>query len=304
MVMKNIARLLLGLGSGCPLVAVATENLPHPSFAEWTRLPADGQFIITPQYSYNYWKKYWKNHASVDIQRVSQDGFDHNTGGVRFDYRLARRWALDATVGYTSGATRFFDPNRTPRTSLGLADSQLGLRYQLATEGKPWWQPNLTARVGGILQGTYAADFPFAPGHGGSGIETAFGFTKRLSDCGFGLYGDCGWRLRNHDVPQTVFGSFGLAQTIRLSGWARGLTMNFGYAHSQDLSGPDVTGTLIDVNYSHRVKEVSRSIEGGVTLTDRDGWVYQYRMEMSMDGRNTPQRTLYGLALSVPFASR
>lgn len=302
--MKKFSRLVLGLSAGLPLVASATENLPRQSFGEWARLPKENEFIVTPQYTYNYWKKYWKNHDSVDIQRVPQDGFDHNTGGVRFDYRVAQRWALDATLGYTAGAARFFDPNRVPHTSMGLADSQLGVRYQVATEGRHPWQPNVAVRLGGIIRGTYQADFPFAPGHGGSGVESAIGFTKKLTECGFGVYGDVGWRVRDSHVPQTVFGAFGLSQSFELSGWARQLALTFGYAHSQDLSGPDVTGTLVNVAYNHRVKEVSRGVEGGVTLTDRHGWIYQYRMELSLDGRNTPQKTLYGLSISVPLASR
>ncbi len=302
--MNTALRLLPALLLALPALAPATENLPRQPFGEWARLPKDGEFVITPQYTYNYWKKYWKNHDSVDIQRVREDGFDHNTGGVRFDYPLARRWALDTTLGFTAGATRFFEPNRTPHTTMGLADTQLGVRYRLAQDRPGNWQPNLTVRLGAIIKGTYDSDFPFAPGHGGNGFESAFAFTKQLTECGFGLYGDAGWRVRDHGVPQTLFGSFGLSQTFDLTGWARSLTLNFGYAHSQDLSGPDVTGTLLNVTYSQRVKEVARGIEGGVTLTDRDGWVYQYRMELALDGRNTPQKTLYGLAVSIPFARK
>jgi hypothetical protein len=283
------------------LPAAATENLLREPFAQWTRLPKEGEFILTPEYTYNYSKRFWKNHDSVDIQRVPQDGFDQNHGGVRADYGLGKDWALDATVAYTSGATRFFSPSRTPHTSMGLADTQLGIRYRLATEGPKWWQANVTVRAGGIVKGTYWGDFPFAPGHGGSGFEPSIGFTKKISRCGFGFYGEAGLRVRDHSVPVTFFASAGASQGFQFSGWARSLTMNFGYNHLQDLSGPDVTGTLTDVTYSRRVKEVVRAVEGSVSLIDHDGWKYEYRMELALDGRNALINTLYGLAISVPL---
>ena len=57
-------------------------------FAEWTRLPKEGQFLLTPEYTYNRAKHFWKNHDSVDIQRVSEDDFEQNQGGFRADYGL------------------------------------------------------------------------------------------------------------------------------------------------------------------------------------------------------------------------
>ncbi len=301
---KNFCRFALLLGATLPLVVGATENLPRLPFGQWTELPPEKQFVITPGYTYNYWKHYWKNHEAVDIQRRPQDGFDHNTGYVRTDYSVTEALALDLTIGGTSGATRFFHPTREPQTSMGLMDTQLGVRYRLANEGKEWWRANFVARAGGIIKGSYEADFPFAPGDGSSGGELMVGFTKQICSGGFGLYGDLGWRIRDHNVPQTFFATAGASQTLTFDGWARTIRMHFGYAHLQDLSGGDVTGTLVNVTYDHTVKEVARSVEGGIGLTSRNGWHYQYYMELSLDGRNTPIKTLYGLYLSIPVGGK
>ena len=43
-------------------------------------------------------------------------------------------------------------------------------------------RPTLSVRLGGIIEGTYEADFPFAPGDGASGVEIGIGSKKKLID--------------------------------------------------------------------------------------------------------------------------
>jgi hypothetical protein len=314
--MKRTARLAVGVALALPWATGATENLPHLPFGQTVELPQPRQWIVTPWYTYNYWKAFWKNGSSVDIQRVPEDGYDHNTGMLSVQYGLSRRLALDLTVGFTSGATRFFDPDRDPHTTMGLMDTQFGLRYQVLSERSAWrfdegkksWHPNLTLRLGGIIEGTYDADFPFAPGDGGSGLEPSVGFTKELFDFGLGLYGLAGWRIRNHGLPQTLFAHVGASQLFKFDRRVRSVKLNFGYMHLQDLDGSDVEGVAkpapAGIFYEPGVKEVIRGIEGGVGITFRNGWLLQYYMEYSMDGRNTPQKTLYGLYMSIPIGGR
>ena len=59
-----------------------------------------------------------------------------------------------------------------------------------------------------------------------------------------------------------------------------------------------LVGTLTDVTYSRRVKEVVRAVEGSVSLIDHDGWKYEYRMELALDGRNPGPDTV----ITAPFA--
>src|SRR5206468_9017607 len=108
--------------------------------------------------------------------------------------------------------------NEPPATQ-GLMDTQFCLRYRLfdRTNDQPWFVPILTFRLGGIIKGTYDADFPMAPGDGASGVEASVMAAKTLRPSGFGGYAEFGYRLRNNHVPQTIFGSAGISETINLN---------------------------------------------------------------------------------------
>ena len=303
-IMRTSLKLIVCSFAAAPLIVAGTENLPQLPVPQVVSLPKPGQFIVTPWYTYNYWKAYWKNAENVHINVEPQDGFDQNNGMVSLQYGLCDRWALDLTVGYASAAARFFDPDNQPHTTLGLMDTQIGVRYQVLKEKRGSWTPNLTLRAGGIIEGTYDDSFPFAPGDGASGFEPSVAFTKQLFDFGLGLYGRGGWRVRTENVPQTLFASFGAVQNIRFDGTVQNIQMHFGYLHLQDLKGRDIKGTHrrgLDISYAQDVKEVIRGIEGGINCTFSNGWLLQYLMEYSMEGRNTPQKTHYGLYLSIPF---
>ena len=305
--MRTSLKLIACAVAVVPLTVAATENLPQLPVSQVAVLPKAGQFILTPWYTYNYWKAYLKDGETVHVNVEKEDGFDQNNGMLSLQYGISEKWALDLTVGFCSAAARFFDPDNQPHTTLGLMDTQFGVRYQVLKEERHSWKPNLTLRAGGIIQGTYDDSFPFAPGDGASGFEPSFSFTKQLFDFGLGVYGRGGWRFRNEDVPQTLFGSVGAIQNIRLGGAVPNVQMHFGYLHLQDMSGGDIGGTAkrgLDISYSQTVKEVIQGIEGGINCTFSNGWLLQYYMEYTMDGRNTPLKAHYGLYLSIPFGGK
>src|SRR5438045_8941204 len=110
---------------------------------------------------------------------------------LRLEYGVSKKISLDVNVGYTSAATRDWTPDNEPRSAQGLMDTQFGLRYRLLDERETqkWYVPTLTARLGGIIQGSYDDEFPMSPGDAASGIELSVLTTKVFSRYGLGVSG-------------------------------------------------------------------------------------------------------------------
>src|SRR5258707_6364889 len=201
-----------------PLASMATENLPRIPFAQSAMLPEPNQFVVTPWYNYSVFRKLWIGDTKTSVEVRPKKDFELNDGMIRLDYGLNQRFALDLTLGYPAAATRIIDPNNNPQTAQGLMDTQIGVRYRVLdeTQNPQWYVPTLTLRLGGIIKGSYNADFPMAPGDGASGIEASVMLTKTFSPSGFGVYADGGYRLRDNHVPPTLFGSAGISRTSKI----------------------------------------------------------------------------------------
>ena len=190
-------------------------------------------------------------------------------------------------------------------------DTQLGLRYRIfdEREAKRLYEPTLTVRLGAIITGTYDAKFPIAPGDGASGIEASAMMTKTFEPSGLGVYGEFGYRLRDHNVPHTIFGTGGLSETIRINWFIDSLTIYAGYRGLADLNGPDLTGTrvsgtpsdYINIRYSPTAKEMYQMGELGLAMTDRKGRRYFFSCGHPFDGRNTGKVNAFIIGLEWPL---
>ena len=302
---------IVALGGLLPSLVNATENLPRIPFAESARLPEANQFVVTPWYNYSVFRKLWIGPTKTSIEILPKDDFELNDGMLRLDYGLSRRFALDLTVGYTSAATRSWSPQAEPQTTQGLMDTQVGVRYRLLDEceGDAWYKPTLTLRLGGIIQGSYDADFPMAPGDGASGFEAAVLVAKTIKPCGGGFYCDFGYRLRDNHVPQTIFGAAGLSQTIQIHWFITSLSVYAGYRGLYDLNGPDLTGSqvagvphdYINLGYSRTAQEIYQMGELGLGMTDKGGRRYFFSCAHPFDGRNTGKVNNFVIGLSWPI---
>jgi hypothetical protein len=302
--------LLLGV---LPLFAKATENLPRIPFAESARLPDPNQFVVSPWYYYNVFRKLWIGDAKTSIEIQPQQDFELNDGMITVDYGVTPQIALDLTLGYTSAATRSWDPQADPKTTEGLMDTQLGIRYRLLDEREfnQWYIPTLTLRLGGIIKGTYDADFPIAPGDGASGGEAAIMIVKTTQPLGVGYYADGGYRLRDNHVPQTIFGAAGLSETLHFNWLITSVTINVGYRGLYDLNGPDFTGgrvagvphDFIDFHYTRTAQEIYQMGEVGLGMSDKKGRRYFFSCAHPFDGRNTPKVNNFVIGLNWPLGS-
>jgi hypothetical protein len=259
--------------------------------AESAWLPPAGELTLTPSYVYQYYDTFRLGTAKVTLPA----NIVQQTESLAFDYGIAPNLALDATLGYTG--TRFKPPG-AKFTREGLDDSRLGLRYRFIDETAV--TPAFAFRVGAIIAGNYDVPNtlpPINPGDKASGFETSISTGKTFGETGFGFYGEAGYRNRNHNVPDDLFGGIGLFKHFGSAG------LNVGFRHTQGLSGGDIAGTGFGTSYGFpQVKETVSFIDTGLSYTDRGGRTYQFVAAWKVGrGRNTGDATVFGFSVGIPL---
>ena len=259
-------------------------------------LPEPGQLIVTPGYNFQTFDEFF---AGTTRSKLPADLTQH-TAVLTFEYGLLRDLAVDLTLGYVW--TRFRPPGGPAFTSDGLTDTQLGLRFRLLDERRGGaWTPTLSLRVGAIIAGTYDVFFaipppPINPGDGADGVEFSLLTGKTFGQSGFGVFADFGYRVRNGHVPDDLFGRAGIFQQIGP------VTLGVDYRQVQALSGGDIGGRGFGTAYGFpQVREVDRAIDAGITFTDRGGRGYQFTYSKTINGRNTGDKSIFGVSISLPW---
>lgn len=251
------------------------------TYSVW--LPRAQELVVTPGYVFQTFDKFWLGKDKVDLG----DDLMQHTAFLGFEYGITENVAMDLTAGYVWSHTDAFGE----QSDDGLADTTFGARYRFVDEetiALPF-VPSLGVRVGGIIEGTYDENFPFSAGDGASGAEGSLLLGKAICP-GFGLFGDIGYRWRNHDVPDDVFGSGGLYATYR------SFTAHAAYRHTQGLSGKDIG----EVPFPE-VKEINQNVEVGIGFTDRANRYYQVFYARTIDGRNTGEKDILGASISLSY---
>ncbi len=279
--MKTSSQLKTALLGFAALATASAQNV-------W--LSAPGTLTVTPNYSYQSFDEFYAGTAKVKLPA----DITQRTSGLRFDYGLTPQLALDAAIGYT--VVKFSPPGASFKRS-GRDDSRLGLNYGLLAESAE--MPAVTVRFGAIIAGNYSVPTtvpPINPGDGASGFEASIAAGKNLGE-GFALYGEFGYRNRNHGVPDDLFGNVGVAKQFGPVG------LNLGYRRTQGLSGGDIGGPGFGTKFGFRgVKEVTQFYEGGVSFTDDGGRSYQIGAAKNFGKiRNTGIATVYTFSISLPF---
>ncbi len=267
------------------LASTLTSCLTAGAQSAW--LPNPQQLIVTPSISYQTYDEFWAGNTKVSLP----DDVDQYFAGIMLEYGITPVLAADLTIGYTRVETTAFGGDGEDD---GLADTTFGLRWKFLDEGQTvsTYTPTLTLRVGGIIEGTYDENFPFSAGDGASGGQVSLLMGKEFGDSGFGIFGDLGYRMRGDDVPDDLFGSFGVYKNID------SLTLSLGYRHIQGLSGENIG----DPGFTFpEVREIQQNIEAGVGFTDRGGRYYQLFYSHTLDGKNTGDKDVFGLSASIPF---
>ena len=270
-----------------------------PAWAQSVWLPAEGEFVATPGFFYSTFDEFWMGKTKVS-NPPNGESLDQYTAFVTLEYGLVPRLAADVTVGYTGTETEAFGDDSDD----GMADTHIGLRYAIWDENSA--PAALGIRVGGIIPGTYDENLPFSAGDGAYGLEGSLQAGKRFGESGFGLYGDIGYRFREGGVPDDLFGSAGVFKQFGgVFADADAITLSVGYRHVQGLSGGDIGDPGFGTEFGFpEVREINQLVEGSVAYTDAGGRQYQFTVAGSVDGRNTGDKLIFGLAVSLPFQTR
>ena len=272
-------------------VALAA-NAAHAQLSAYTA--ARNQLIATVSYQYQRYDEFWAGETSVDLKLATgfREQRQHSTF-LTLEYGIIDDLTLDITAGYSW--TEFHDGPGRDLTDDGLTDTTLGVRYRVVDERKYAWIPTITLRVGGIIAGTYDDSFPFSAGDGANGFETSALLAKQICP-GLGFYGEIGYRWRDNDVPDDLFGAAGLAVTFK------DVTLSVGYRHTEGQGGPDIGAPGFGTAFGFpQVKEVDQRIETSLSYTDRGGRNYALYFAQTLEGRNTGEKSIFGVSVSVPF---
>ena len=273
--------------------AALAANAAHAQLSAYT--PERNQLIGTVSYQYQRYDEFWVGKTNIPLKFATgfREQQQHATY-LTLEYSIIDNLTLDITAGYSW--TEFEGGPGRDLTDDGLTDTTFGVRYRAIDERKFEWLPTVTLRVGGIIKGTYDEDFPFSAGDGADGVETSVLLAKQLCP-GLGLYGEIGYRWRNNDVPDDVFGAVGLAVT-----YIKDVTLSVGYRHTEGQSGPDIGAPGFGTSFGFpQVKEVDQRIETSLSYTDHGGRNYALYFAQTLVGRNTGEKSIFGLSVSVPF---
>jgi hypothetical protein len=269
--------------AACFVLATAAGYAQSP----W--LPQSGQLVVNPWVTYQSFDRFWFGSDKMDFPDT-----DQLTVLTTLEYGVFEDLALDATVGYT----RTIGTRPGAGLDDGLADTQLGVRYRLLDEYRfdAEWVPSVALRAGAVIEGTYEENKPESPGDGASGVEGSLivgksFYTEATGE--FGFSGDVGVRAREGSVPEDFFFSSGVYKSFE-----NGLLLSFALRHNQGMSGPDIG----DPGFTFpKVKEIQGNLEYGIGYTDDVGRHVGFFVAHTIYGRNTGEKLIFGLSLSVPF---
>jgi hypothetical protein len=295
--------------AGLPRIILATENTPRPPFAQWADVPAIGQLIAGGYYeqseAYYVWQGHQRHNITIHASDGEPYGIDVRQGYLTLDYGITKQLAADLVVGATSIGWRSFNPAAAVEQTTGMMDFTLGIRYQLMREmTNSSWPPTLTARLAGILPGTYNENFAFAPGNHAVGIEPSILLRKHVGWTGFGVWGDALFRWMSNPASDQYIAAFGLFQQIKR--WE----LDVGYRHLQAITGenivlvPPVTGNpppWDSIDYPRDVREISDAIDSGFSYTTRKNWRWSFHARKVFDGSNTDSKLWLGGSVEIPF---
>ena len=291
-----------------PPAARASENVPHRPFAYWADLPEPRQFIVGLVYeeseAYHIWAA--DRYQNITVKSGGEKyGIDINQGYLALQYGIAKKWAADLNIGFTSLGWRKFDENESAQSTVGLMDSSFGVRYQVYNEllqSNMPWMPTLTLRAGAVLPGSYNQHFVYAPGLRSAAIEPEVLMRKHFGWPGLGAYGDALYRWNRTTGNDQYIVALGLFQQIK--GWE----LDVGYRHLQTLSGGDIIYDLNDpagIVYPRDVRENNDAFEAGFSYTTSKRHIrYGFHSLTVFDGNNSDRKFWVGGSIDIPIGGK
>jgi hypothetical protein len=221
-----------------------------------------------------------------DVEVPLPGDLELSTYGLRLDYTVNERVAVDLIVGYAE--SDFLAPGDFD----GFSDTRIGVNYVVHDEfTSTSGAPTLTLRAVGIIAGDYDTGSIEAIGDGASGFEIAALVGKQFTN-GLALYGELGYRNRSDGVPDDTF--------LEVNAWyAFNSTFSAGVGYfvnradgDLDIGGPGFS--------EPRFPEVDEDIElirVGASINVAPNWQLGFDAGRVIDGANTPKSDVYSVSL-------
>jgi hypothetical protein len=242
--------------------------------------------------------------STFDSFLLGSSALDSPLGGSVDQYSLRAgvtfgltEWlAVDASTGFAWVK----DDGFTGLDDSGLDDSRIGLTVGLTDdEGAV---PALALRAGAIIGGSYDTNAPYSLGDGANGVEVSLLWGKSLGDTGFSVLGDVGYRWRDDDVPEDLFFSAGVAKSFYLGGGDSSINLYAGYRFTEGQSGGDIGGPGFGSAFGFpQTREEQQGLDFALGYTDAGGRSYTLGYSHVIEGRNTPERDVFSLSITLPF---
>ena len=281
-----------------PILALWGISCLHSAAA----LAADGSpWLSEPGSGYlslSYVAQTGDEYYGASNKRPTPGGEDLEQGTLWLvaNYALADSWALDLQAGWAK--SDFTTGPGIPTTDAsfdGLTDVSIGVTWRVFDE-LITGLPSVALRAGAIIAGDYETGHINSLGDGGDGFEVSLIVGKFLSDR-VGVSGEFGYRNRDEGIPENYF--------TNLSGiWLVNSKLSIGIDYKRVDSEPGLAigGPGFTPAKFPQVEEEWALLGGRVfySFNDRLSGVLFY--SNVVDGKNTPDSSVYGATLSYSFS--
>ncbi|GAB4223972.1 MAG: hypothetical protein Tsb005_20310 [Gammaproteobacteria bacterium] len=258
-------------------------------------LPPPRSLYLNTAYTFETANRFWSGRNNMPLQAPIKV----RTLWLGFDYGIAENLALDFITGYTNSS----NPAATRSNFDGIADSTLGLRWQVVDEDLTAHLPSIALRVAGILHGTYertsgAGNNLHAPGDKVNAVEGDVIVGKHLP-WDFTVTGELSYLQRSSPAPEEYIVAANLIQNITPQfNWNVGLR-RVANLYGKDISDSDFTGRSSDFQ---ALREIKNYASAGIGYNTPWGQVIGLNYARVIgNNRNTKDSHLVSLYLTLPL---
>lgn len=248
-----------------------------------------GQQSLSSVYVYEQFDEVWikGDDIHMDFAKVKQQTFY-----LRYARGLTDHLSLELSSGYTKTQMR----GKSKKFG-GLADSKLGLNWQLLNEYQD--QPlTLSIRLTGTLRGNYdraSAGNPHSPGDKASSLGTSLHLAKTIGQY-LSVVAQAGYQKRYNQAPDREIYQLGLIASLTPR-WS----MSARYQVQNSRGNLDIKGPGFDPSRFHQVEEDQQGYTVDSSFELAAGNSIYCGLAAVTDGRNTGESEIFFIGYGFSF---
>ncbi len=255
-------------------------------------LPAPGGGSVSLSLIYQNAEEFYRGSEKVPGP-LAEDDLTQKTAVIQVKYGLMDSVALDLSAGVSEASKPGAGPKESEDES-GVTDVNVGVTVRLVDEAVTQ-APSIAVRVGGIKSGSYDTGYINSIGDGADGFEASAIVGKFLSD-NFAISGELGYRVRNEDVPNAIFGN---VTGSLLFADMFGLSVNYTMENSTD--GIDIGSEGFGPERFPETEEDIHTLGSTLTFLVGGGASISGSYARVIDGRNTGESNIFAVSLGYSF---